>query len=146
MANWFKRRELPPTLPATKPELPTAPVEYPTGIAVKTQDGKFYFLHKDGKRYRIQSSKIFMSWGFPLIVPTTEAALKNYPVAVTKLGFRDGSLLNNIADGKLYLVSESRLRHITNPEVLTRLGVTREDALVVSDADIKIMKLGEEII
>jgi len=78
-------------------------------------------------------------------VDASESSLSNYPVAVTKLAFRDGSLLHNIKDGKLYLVSEARLRHITSPDVLERLGVTRDDAMLVADSDIAIMKFGEEI-
>lgn len=76
---------------------------------------------------------------------TTEAALKNYPIAVKRLGFRDGTLLNNIADGKLYLVSESKLRHIIGNKCLHVLGLDPNQALVVSDADIKIMKQGEPL-
>ena len=102
-------------------------------------------IMKDGKRYRIPTQRILDSWNYPLIVDTSEAALAKYPVAVTKVGFRDGSLLNNIADGRLYLVSAGALRRVTDPAVLTRLGVTRNDAVVVSDAEIQIMKQGADI-
>ena len=128
----------------TRADLPSGPVVFPSGIAVKTEKGA-YFIHKDGRRYRIQSKQILDSWRFPLIVDASESSLSNYPVAVTKLAFRDGSLLHNIKDGKLYLVSEARLRHITSPDVLERLGVTRDDAMLVADSDIAIMKFGEEI-
>lgn len=124
--------------------IPTGPVEYPAGVCLKTERGT-YLLNKDGKRYRILTDAILQSWSFPLTVETSEAAVSKYPVAVTKLGFRDGTLLNNIADAKLYLVSESKLRHITSPVVLDRLGVSRKDAVLVSDAEIKLMKQGEEI-
>jgi hypothetical protein len=80
-----------------------------------------------------------------LVVHTSEAALKNYPTAFSKFGFRDGTLLNNMADGKLYLVSEGLLRHITSPDVLDRLGVSEADALVVSQAEISIMKKGDAL-
>jgi hypothetical protein len=100
---------------------------------------------KDGKRYRITSDEVYLSWSFPLTVITSEDALKNYPVAVSKLPFRDGSLLNNIADGKLYLVSEGVLRQITSPAVLERLQRTKDDCVLVSEADIKFMKKGENI-
>lgn len=121
--------------------LPTHPVEYPTGIAVRTEKAT-YRIHSDGKRYRIPTEAILQSWNFPLVVNSTEAALVNYPVAVTKIGFRDGSLLNNIADGKLYLVSAGRLRHVVDPDVLTRLGINHLMARVVSDDEIKMMKQG----
>lgn len=127
-----------------KRPLPTEPVDYPSGICVKTEKGS-YFINKDGKRYRVPTVAVEDSWSFPLIVNSSEAALANYPIAVTKLGFRDGSLLNNIADGRLYLVSEGRLRHIVDPAVFDRLGVNRLMARVVSDTEIKMMKQGDPI-
>jgi hypothetical protein len=143
--NWF-RRATTASSPATqnKTYLPKVPQEYPAGCAVVTEKGS-YFINKDGKRYRIQSDEIFWSWRFPLVVETTEAAVKNYPVAVNRLPFRDGTLLNNIADGKLYLVSEGKLRHIVGNKCLFVLGLDVNQALVVSDADIKIMKQGEPL-
>lgn len=136
----FLRRKKTPT----KREFPLVPTAYPVGICVKTAKGT-YLINKDGKRYRIPTKAIEESWSFPITVITTELALANYPVAVTKLGFRDGSLLNNIADGKLYLASEGKLRHITDPAVFDRLGINHLMARVVSDAEIHMMKFGEEI-
>lgn len=128
----------------SRAELPTEPVTYPSGICVKTEKGA-YLIQKDGKRYRIPTKAILDSWNFPLIVDASEAALANYPVGVLKVGFRDGSLLNNIADGRLYLVSAGRLRHIVDPAVFDRLGINHLMATVVSDAEIQMMKQGEPI-
>lgn len=130
--------------PSPENNYPIRPVDYPSGICLKTSKGT-YLLAKDGKRYRIMTKNIYDSWNFPLTVITTELALENYPVAHTKLGFRDGTLLNNVADGRMYLVSDSTLRHITDPAVFVRLGVTKDDCLLVSDAEINIMQQGEEI-
>lgn len=124
--------------------LPTEPVDYPAGLCVKT-DRSAYLINRDGKRYRIISDRILQSWKFPFVIKTTESALRNYPIAVTKLGFRDGSLLNNIADGKLYLVSAGKVRHIVGPDVLERLGINHLMATVISDAELNLMKVGEEI-
>lgn len=135
--KWFQKKPQP-----TGSNIPTGPVEYPSGICVKSEKG-VYLINKDGKRYRILTQAILDSWNFPLVVNTSEAALSKYPVAVTKLVFRDGSLLNNIADGKLYLVSGGVLRHITSPAVLERLGSPQP--VVVSDAEIQMMKQGIEI-
>lgn len=142
--NWFrsKKKPLPQT---TEPKsLPTEPVVYPVGVCVIT-DKSPYLINKDGKRYRIVSQRVLNSWNFPLVIPTTEPALRRYPVAVTKLPFRDGSLLNNIADGKLYLVSEGKLRHVVSPDVLDRFGLDHLMAVVVSEDEINIMKQGEAI-
>lgn len=128
----------------SRASLPTEPVDYPSGICVKTEKAA-YLIQRDGKRYRIPTKAIMDSWNFPLMVDTTEAALSKYPVAVLKLGFRDGSLLNNIADGKLYIVSAGKLRHVVDPAVFDRLGINHLMARVVSDAEIKMMKQGEPI-
>lgn len=130
--------------PTSRTELPTEPVEYPSGICVKTEKGA-YLIQKDGKRYRIPTRAIMESWSFPFVVDTTEAAVSKYPVGVLKVGFRDGSLLNNIADGRLYLVSNGKLRHIVDPAVLERMGINHLMARVVSDAEINSMRQGEPI-
>lgn len=124
--------------------VPTTPVTYPAGVVVETEKGT-YFINKDGKRYRIPTQRVFDSWNFPLVVKSTEAAVVNHPVALNKLGFRDGSLLNNIADGKLYLVSGGLLRHVVDPDILGKLGINHLMATVVSDAEINIMKFGDVI-
>lgn len=128
----------------TQQSKPTAPQVYPSGICVKTEAGT-YLIHKDGKRYKITSNEIEKSWAFPRIVETTEVAVSNYKVAYRKLGFRDGSLLYNIADGKIYLVSDSKLFHVVGTQALARLGAKFDDAMVVSNADIKLMSIGGEI-
>lgn len=128
--------------PKSRAELPTEPVSYPSGICVKTEKGA-YLIQKDGKRYRIPTKAILDSWSFPFAVDTSEAALEKYPVGILKVGFRDGSLLNNIADGRMYLVSAGKLRHIIDPAVLDRLG--NPEPRVVSDAEIKMMSQGEPI-
>lgn len=138
--SWLRTRKT--QSPKTQ-TLPSKPVVYPTGICVKTEKSAYLLHNSDGKRYRIPTERVLASWNFPLIVQTTEAALANYPVAVMRLGFRDGSLLNNIANGKLYLVSGSTLRHIVSPEALSLLGVSIEDALVVSNDEINLMKQGD---
>jgi len=79
------------------------------------------------------------------VVDATEAALAKHPVGLTKVGFRDGTLLNNIADGRLYLVSSGVMRHVVDPAVLDRLGINHLMARVVSDDEIKMMKQGEPI-
>ena len=135
--RFLRRRQ-----PKSRAELPKTPVTYPSGICVKTEKGA-YLLAKDGKRYLIPTKAIMDSWNYPLILDSSEAALANYPVGVIKVGFRDGSLLNNIADGRLYGVSAGRLRHIVDPAVLDRLG--NPEFTVVSQAEIQMMRQGEPI-
>lgn len=79
-----------------------------------------------------------------MTVQTTDEAIHHYRV-VAKLGFRDGSLINNVADGKLYLISNNKRRHITNPDVLNLLGINRGDAVDVSEFEINLQEIGEPL-
>jgi hypothetical protein len=73
-----------------------------------------------------------------------EAALSGFKVA-GKLGFRDGTLIKNIADGKMYLVSQNKLRHIVDPDSFNRYGLDRSKAVEVSEAEVSAHDLGENI-
>lgn len=138
----FKRKTKPEPVVVFEP--PTYPVKYPVGSCVFSGNA-YYRINSDGKRYRIPTKRILDSWAFPHIIPATEASLADYPVAVSKIGFRDGSLLNNIADGKIYIVSGSKLRHVVSPDVLARYGLSVSDAVLVSNEEINLMKQGESI-
>jgi hypothetical protein len=61
-----------------------------------------------------------LSWNLP-IIETKEPMMAAYPVSGV-LGFRDGSLVQNIADGKIYLISDNKRRHIVEPDVLEWIG------------------------
>ncbi len=56
--------------------------------------------------------------------------------------FRNGSLLYSQADGKMYLISDNKARHITSPDILTGLGIRRQDAVWVSEDEIKLHEEG----
>lgn len=127
-----------------KDRYPVLGKEYPTHICIQTPDG-LYYLNGDKKRYRITSREVFESWSFDFVVDALEDEVKHYPVAVTNLSFRNGSLLYNIKDATLYIVSGSMLRQITSPDVLRRLGLSFDDALVVSNSDINSMKKGSDL-
>ena len=122
--------------------LPTEPTAYPSGTVVETETG--FFLIKDGRRYRLPTQRILDSWNFPLIVPTTDVAVSHYPIR-GKIGFRDGSLIHNIADGKMYVISKNKRPHIEDPDALDLLGVTKNDFLLVSDFEISLQEEGESI-
>lgn len=138
----FLRKSQP--TPKSRAELPTTPVVYPSGICVKTERGA-YLIAKGNRRYLIPSRAVLESWSFPFVVDSSEAALRDYTVSAKKLGFRAGSLLNNIADGRLYLVSDDTLRHVVDPAVLDRLGINHLMARVVSEDEIQMMKMGVPI-
>jgi len=119
----------------------TSPTNFPSGLAVKTDKDTYWI--KDGKRYRLISDRAAKSWSFTT-VNATEAALTGFKVA-GKLGFRDGALIKNIADGKIYLVSQNKLRHIVDPDSFNRYGLDRSKIIEVSEKEISAHDLGENL-
>ena len=117
------------------------PTNFPSGLAVKTDKATYWI--KDGKRYKLISDRAAKSWMFTT-VNATEAALSGIKL-VGKLGFRDGTLIKNIADGKMYLVSQNKLRHIVDPDVFNKYGLDRSIIIEVSEAEIKAHELGENL-
>jgi hypothetical protein len=117
------------------------PTNFPSGIAVKTDKASYWI--KDGKRYKLISDRAAKSWSFTT-VNATEAALSGIKL-VGKLGFRDGALIKNIADGKMYLVSQNKLRHIVDPDIFNRYGLDRSNLIEVSEAEIKAHEIGENL-
>lgn len=124
--------------------VPGHPVEYPAGTCVETPSG-WFLINKDGKKYRIVSKTVLNSWNFPRIVKTSDQAISKYPSALTPLGFRDGTLLNDISSSTLYLVSGNKARHIKGLKTLNALGLTPKDAVWVSYDEILIMTKGDEL-
>ena len=126
----------------TKPILTiSTPTNFPSGVAVKTDKDTYWI--KDGKRYRLISNRAANSWSFTTI-NATEVALSGIKLA-GKLGFRDGSLIKNLADGKMYLVSQNKLRHIVDPDSFNRYGLDRSKMIEVSEKEISAHDLGENI-
>ena len=117
----------------------TSPTNFPSGIAVKTDKATYWI--KDGKRYKLISDRASKSWSFAT-ANATEEALSLIKIA-GKLGFRDGSLIKNIADGKIYLISQNKKRHIVDPDSFTKYGLDRSKIIEVSEAESNAHDLGE---
>lgn len=117
------------------------PTDFPSGIAVKTDKGTYWI--KDGKRYRLISDRAADSWIFTT-VNATESALTGIKL-VGKLGFRDGTLIKNIADGKIYLISQNKRRHIVDPDTFIKYGLDRSSIVEVSDLEVNMHDLGENL-
>ena len=126
----------------SRASLKSEPGEYPSGICVKTEKGAFY-INADGKRYRIPSEAVWKSWNFSVTIDASDSALSDYPIATTYLGFRSGSVVKDISDGKIYVVSNNRLRHVVSPGVLDRLGNPKP--ILAAQKDINRMKVGNVI-
>jgi len=125
-----------------KKPLPDTPQVYPSGVCVRTEKGWYYI--KGTKRFRLVSDRVVSSWGFPRVYDTTEKALAKYPVA-GRLGFRDGSLIQNITNGTMYIVADNRRRPVVSPDVLDLLGIDRFSFMVVSKEEIELQKEGEPV-
>jgi hypothetical protein len=119
----------------------TSPTNFPSGIAVKTDTGIYWI--KDNKKYKLISERAAESWRF-IEVLATDAALSNIKSA-GKLGFRDGTLIKNISDGKIYLVSQNKRRHIISPDVFDKYGLNRSLLIEVSEAETNMHELGENL-
>jgi len=91
----------------------------PSGLIAKTENGYFYI--KGNKKFKLVSERATLSWSLPMI-PTLESKISHL-VLFGVLGFRDGTLIKDISNGKIYLVSDSKRRHVINPDVLEWLGI-----------------------
>lgn len=109
-----------------------------------TEDGEVYFI-KGKSKWKIFSSKCVDSWDFAQIVEGTKASISRYTY-VGYLGFRDGSLIKNVADGKMYLVSDNKRRHIKTPGLFETLCFDKDLMIDVSDDEASIQQEGEPIV
>ena len=125
----------------TKKSLIVKSTNFPSGIAVKTDKNTYWV--RDGKLYRIISERAENSWSFTT-VHASESALSKFKV-VGKLGFRDGTLIKDISDGKIYLISQNKRRHITSPDVFDNFGLDRSKIVEVSSEESEMHLLGEKL-
>ncbi len=139
---WSRKKQRLKLLRNTKSTLIiSSPTNFPSGIAVKTDKDTYWI--KDGKRYRLISDRAAQSWCFTTVL-ATEAALSGIKL-VGKLGFRDGTLIKSVSDGKMYLVSQNKLRHIVDPDSFNRYGLDRSKMIEVSEKEISAHDLGENL-
>lgn len=117
------------------------PTNFPSGLAVKTDKATYWI--KDSKKYRLVSDRAADSWMFTTVNATEEAVSKIKLAG--KLGFRDGTLIKDISDGKMYLISQNKRRHIKSPDVFDIFGLDRSLMIEVSDAEANMHELGEPL-
>ena len=90
----------------------------PSGLIAHTEKGYFYIKGK--KRFKFVSDRAMSSWSLP-VIETKELMLAGIiPSGV--IGFRDGALVKDISDGKIYLISDNKRRHIVEPDVVEWIG------------------------
>lgn len=110
----------------------------PSGLIAKTEKGFFYIKGK--KKFKFVSERAMSSWCLP-IVETKDATLSGYQLTGS-LGFRDGTLIKDISDGKIYLISDSKRRHIVEPDILEWLNT---EITSVGQKEILAHEEGEEL-
>jgi hypothetical protein len=111
----------------------------PGGLIARTEKGDF--LVKGNKRFKFISDRARDSWMLR-IVETNELAMQNIKVAGV-IGFRDGTLIRDISSHKIYLISEYKKRHITNPDVIKSLGFDKKKVLLVSGREASVHQDGD---
>jgi len=110
--------------------------DVPSGLIAETEKGFFYIKGK--KRFNFVSERAMQTWNLP-VIKTLESKLAGYTIMGT-LGLRDGTIAKDISDSKIYLISDSKKRHIVNPDVLIWLNssiieVSQKDILIHTDGD-----------
>ncbi len=116
-------------------------VNFPYGLFVEV-DGNYFHIRK-GLRARIPTKRIFDSWNAQSISVTPEA-VAHIPVG-GKMGYRDGSLICDFSDGKIYLISENKRRLITSPDVFDLYGLDKGKMIWASADEVNIQKEGEPL-
>ena len=119
----------------------SSPTNFPSGIAVKTDKATYWI--KDGKRYKLISDRAADSWLFTTVNATENAVSKIKLVG--KLGFRDGTLIKDISDGRIYLISQNKRRHIVSPDVFNIFGLDRSSVIEVSNIEANMHEQGEDL-
>ena len=133
---WKKRKQTQKTI--TPPLVPT---QYPSGVAVF--DGINTYFIKNNKKYRIVSERALKSWGFNVWYGSPESLSKTALGGI--LGFRDGSVIKDVSNGKIYLVVNSMKQHITTPDFFDKFGIDRNLIIEVSAKEAELHKNGEPI-
>jgi hypothetical protein len=123
----------------TELNIPSSRTEYPRGLFICTESG--FFLIREKSRLRVPSQRVMISWSAPL-VPSSEAAVKHLPI-LGKIGFRDGSLVRNFSDQRLYLISDNKKRLIESPDFIDRMCLNKELIIVASQGEVNLHEDGE---
>lgn len=130
---WWKR---------SKPKAPQVSVDYPTGTCVQTEKGVFFIKGKF--RFRVTSDRILNSWHYPFVINSSEPACARYSIA-GRLGFRQGTLVKDMSNGKIYLISENLRRQVVSPDFFDVMLFPRDKIIEASPEEIALHKEGENI-
>ena len=110
----------------------------PSGL-IGLNAGSFYYV-KGNKRFKFVSERAMRSWNLPVL--KIDATFLNKLTSGGTLGFRDGSLVKDISDGKIYLISDSKRRHVVDPDVLKWIDT---DIIEAGQKEVLIHQEGEPL-
>lgn len=117
------------------------PEDVPSGICIKTEKGVWLVLN--GTRYAVKSQRVLDSWEIKALATSSEESLLSIPKAPLPIGFRDGTLVKRFTSGELYFVSQGELHQVDSPDILAWLNLSPTDAIVISEDEFKIIKIGK---
>ncbi len=115
---------------------------WPSGLALKAGE-EYYLVKGDGVVYKFYSERVFDTWSL-LPIEIAESALAGMQIKGT-IGFRDGTLIDNMADGRLYLISANKRRQITNPVWLEKYGLLGMPIITASEKEVNIHDEGDKL-
>jgi hypothetical protein len=113
-----------------KPEINYEPV-VPAGLIARTE--KASYLVKNNKRFKFISERAKNSWNLKEIL-TSENAMRDVKISGF-VGFRDGTLIKDISDSKIYLISDYKKFHVVDPDLLRNLSFNKNDIISVSQKE-----------
>lgn len=116
--------------------------DYPHGSCLKTESG--YFFVNGHTIKPIPNRRVFKSWAFPLVISTSNIMIKDF-VKASPLGYRDGTLIRDISDNRVYLISQQKRRLISDPDALLMIGRKMSNSIWVSHKDTLLHKKGEDL-
>ena len=107
-------------------------------ILKKTADNPTVYRISDGKKHSIYSWDVFLSWGYKdeEIQVVSQAELDQYPTGEPVI-FRDGSLIRNVSDPKVYVIEQKIKRPFESEEPFFALGFTFDMVVKIPDEDLE---------
>lgn len=100
------------------------------------------FMAKNGNGYRFYSDRALASWNMQ--VHKLDFLEDSLPRSIVgTVGFRDGSLIQNAMDGKIYVISNAKRRLLTGP--LSDYGFDYSQVVEVSDDEVQFHSEGDSI-
>jgi hypothetical protein len=109
------------------------------GVCYKIE-GTLYYI-RGGKSYKFFSYRAFQSWRLTPV--DADYTWPPHWMEAKTLGFRDGTLIQNAKDGKIYLISDARRLLLTRP--LSDYGFDISQVLEVSNEEVEFHIEGEEV-